>query len=443
MNTQHFDVIIIGGRPAGASLAMRLGQQGLKTLLVDKATFPSLPAVPSSPVIHIGTMNLLDELGLAESDYAYPAGKITQYTMNYINHFTAQIPVSVARLNRSHYYGIDRNRFDTALWDRAAAQPTVTAYSGFTVTQINKDAEGRVIGISGKCDNGSEATYTSDLVVGADGRFSFAARKFGAEVTEERNEHVSASYHAEWENVEPPPECKTALSVYNFANGFFVLTIPIDERKYIVGIYTRAEDAHYGQNLEAEYLKLVHSVPELAARLRNARQVTRVVGVRPIQNGYRQGFGVGWALVGDAMHYKDAIDGQGIYDALLGAKILAEAIDGWKQHGMTWEEAGEIYQERVMDESHPMFVQTVARVKQEIFTTPPVFILRTLIRWMMTDPEFQHMFVRYSSRAMNPSDFNPAPNPGIILRGIGRDIQARFFGAKPVQPRATQTIPAV
>ena len=47
---QHYDVIIVGGRPAGSSLAARLGQQGLRTLLVERASCPSLPAA-SSPII--------------------------------------------------------------------------------------------------------------------------------------------------------------------------------------------------------------------------------------------------------------------------------------------------------------------------------------------------------------------------------------------------------
>ena len=39
-----YQVVIIGGRPAGSSLAIRLGRHNIKTLVVDKMTFPSLPA---------------------------------------------------------------------------------------------------------------------------------------------------------------------------------------------------------------------------------------------------------------------------------------------------------------------------------------------------------------------------------------------------------------
>ncbi|MBC8098595.1 MAG: FAD-dependent monooxygenase, partial [Armatimonadetes bacterium] len=47
MNTHSvdYDVIIVGGRPAGSTLAARLGQYGLRVLLLERGTFPSLPAV--------------------------------------------------------------------------------------------------------------------------------------------------------------------------------------------------------------------------------------------------------------------------------------------------------------------------------------------------------------------------------------------------------------
>lgn len=431
---QHFDVTIIGGRPAGASLAIRLAQQNLNVLLVDKATFPSLPNVPSSPMINVGTMRLLDELGLKEQDYAYSGGKFTHFTMDFVDMFDVKISIADAGLDRTYYYGLDRNLFDTTLWEHAANQPTVTAKSDFSVTDILRDEDGVVNGISGKNAQGIVENYTADLVVGADGRFSFAARKFGAAKVLEFNDHVTASYHAEWENVEPySAEYPTSVTIYNFGTGFFVLCIPIDDRKYIIGTYSRAENGRVGaQNLEAEYRKAVESVPALKARLRNAHLVSRVVGVNPIENGYREGVGAGWALVGDALHYKDPIDGQGIYDALMGSKLLAEAIYKWKHEGVEWMEAAEEFEIRFRDASYPMLQQTVARSKQEL-TPAPRLILKTLVRWMLTDPGFQRNFIRYSCRVLNPADFSPKPTQGMILRGIVNDVR-RYLSSRQGTP---------
>lgn len=420
--TNHYDAIIVGGRNAGSSLAIRLARQNLKVLLIDRASFPSLPQVPSSPIIHAGTMRLMDELGFDEKEYTYPDGLITEYVLSFVGHFQVFIPTERMKIERNYGYGTDRNRFDTALWERAAQTPNVTAYSNFSAIGILKE-NGHVTGIIGKDSNGNEVRVTADIVVGADGRFSWTAREVGAKVVEERNEYVGASYHAEWEDVEPiSPEHPHALSFYNTVRGLLVIMIPIDTRKYIVANYLTMDKATFGaQRLESSYLESLQSIPDVWARLNNARKVTNVVGVKGIQNGYRTSYGDGWVLAGDAVHYKDPIDGQGIYDALLGTKILAEAIRKWKQDSYSWEESMKFYQEEFWKATHPMFLQTVQRIKEEAYGKPPPFIIKTVIRWTLTDPEYQAALLRYIHRAIDPSE-RPTPHPRFFLRGMKRDL---------------------
>lgn len=420
---KQYEVIIVGGRIAGASLALRLAQQNRKVLLVDRATFPSWPGVPSSPMVHPGTMRLLDELGLDETDYAYPEARVTHLILDVMGKFQAVMPTELMQIDRNYIYGIDRNKFDTVLWQRAASCPTVTAQENFAMTDVVKDATGGVVGIIGRTGNRTEETFQADLVVGADGRFSAAARKFAAKPFAELNDYPSASYHAEWEGVGPYSDAYPhPVVMYQLGNGYSLLCIPVAKGKYIIGNYFRTGDANFGgKKLEEHYLKAIHSVPRLREQLKNARQVTPVVGVRRIENGYRQAYGEGWALVGDAFHYESPLDGQGFYNALLASKFLAEAIGQWKD-GKPWPEAGRDYQQRFYDTSHAMLKQTVARVQQELYTSPPPFVVNTLIRWMLTDPAYQKNFLLYLSRSIDPNAFSFAPNLGSMARGLFRDI---------------------
>ena len=422
---KQYDVIIVGGRVAGSSLAIRLGGENLRVLLIDRAAFPSWPAVPSSPLVHPGTMRLLDELGLSDDEYTYPEGKVTHLILDMMGKFQAIMPLELLQLDRNYVFGIDRNKFDTLLWQRAASLPTVTACENFGMTDVIRDDAGRVTGIVGKSGDGAEEVFSADLVVGADGRFSLAANKFGAKPFEELNNFPSASYHAEWEGVAhysdtyPHP-----LVIYQLGKGYSFLCIPIDKHKYIIANYMRTSDTNFGGKIEDHYLQRIQSVPRLREQLKNARMVTRIVGVRRIDNGYRQAYGDGWALVGDAFHYESPLDGQGIYNALLASKFLAEAIQQWKG-GRPWLEVGEEYQKRFYDTSHAMLKQTVKRVQQEVYTEPPPFILNTLIRWMLNDPTYQQNFLRYLSRAIDPNSFSFGPTPGPILRGFLRDVFRR------------------
>ena len=420
--TNHYDAIIIGGRIAGSSLAIRLGKQNLSVLLIDRANFPSLPQVPSSPIIHAGTMRLLDELGLDEKEYTHPDGIIREYVLNFLGHFQVFMPAELLGIDRNYGYGIDRKRLDKVIWDQACQTPNVTANAQFTAIDILKENE-KVTGIIGKNSHGEEVRVTGDMVIGADGRFSFTARKVGAKVVEERNEYTGSSYHAEWENVEPiSPEHLHTFGFYKTADGLAVVFIPIDTGKYIVADYfTKDRNKFDTQKLESRYLHDLQSIPEVWERLRHARKVTDIVGVKGIQNGYRTPYGSGWALAGDAVHYKDPIDGQGIYDALIGTKVLSEAILMWKQEHRSWEESMKFYQDQLWKETHTMFLQTVGRIKQEIYSKPPPFIINTIIRWTLTDQEYQTDFLRYLHRVIDPSR-RPVPRLRFLLRGIKSDL---------------------
>lgn len=430
MSNTHYDVIIIGGRCAGASLALWLAGNDLKILLIDRATFPSAPNVPSAPHIHPGTMRLLDELGIDESEYANPHNKIENFATNMLDQFHVVMPMSRLMLDRNYFRGIDRCLFDEILWKHAIRGDGVVGRSGFSATQILKDNDGHVTGIMGKAQNGETETFTADLVVGADGRFSFAARQFGAQITEEQNTYTSAVYHAEWENVDDhSAETSNALSAYNTVDGFMTLVIPIAERKVIIGTAMKSEDAIFGaRGTEQAYEQSLKQFPHLWNRLKNAQRTTKVVGIRSIENGYREAYGKHWALVGDAVHYKDPSDGQGIYDALLGSKLLAKAIIDWKRNNTSWESAGARYQQQFRDVTHPTFEQTVKNTKQTLYTKIPGFVAKTMVRWLMSDPDFQTHLLQYLSRAIDPADYKPGRHlsPKLIMRGIIGDFRTRF-----------------
>jgi hypothetical protein len=220
-------------------------------------------------------MRLLDELGLDEKEYTHPEAKITHLIMSMMGKFQAILPMALMQIDRNYIYGVDRNKFDTVLWKHAASLPNVTACQNFAMIDVVKDANGRIAGIIGRpTDSKTKETITSDLVVGADGRFSLAARKFGAQPFEELNDYPSASYHAEWEGVAPhSEECPQPGMIYQLGNGYSLLCFPVGKQKYIIGNYLRTSDTNFGgQKLEDHYIQTVQSVPDLRRRLKNSRE---------------------------------------------------------------------------------------------------------------------------------------------------------------------------
>src|SRR5687768_3033238 len=113
-SSTHYDIIIVGGRPAGSTLAVRLGQQGLRVLLLERAVFPS-PHPASSPIIYASAMSLLDEIGALEADYARNTPRIHRWVNELYDQFRIFVPVPEA-FGRDYGYAIDRAHFDDVLW---------------------------------------------------------------------------------------------------------------------------------------------------------------------------------------------------------------------------------------------------------------------------------------------------------------------------------------
>ncbi len=426
-----YDVIIVGGRPAGSGLAHRLGQQGRKVLVLERQHLPSLPHVPSSAIVHMGTVALLDEIGIPEDAIAAVSLRTSDYLLRFGTWFDAAIPFPEVH-GRAHGYGIVRSAFDEVLFRQLDKWPTVTRREGFAVEGLIHDEAGRVIGVEGKGDDGP-ARYTARWVVGADGRFSSIARMAGAKVREQRDEKASTVYLANWEGIAPRfAGAPTAFEVYTDASGTDLIFLPTPGGRTILTTHQRADRVDIGGDAEGYYRAQVARYPWYRERFAEAKIVDRVVGLKKVGNGYREAAGRGWALVGDAFHFKDPVDGQGIYDALLCGRFLAEelgaALDGKKSD----DEAAARYGERADAATHPMFEATLERLKMELYGPTPNLPIRTLLRWWLQDPAYGERLIRFLSRdpTVDPTNWRP---PGFLiaaaLRGLGRDI-AGMFGRK-------------
>jgi len=418
-----FDVIVVGGRPAGASLAARLASRGLSVLVADKADFPSHPEVPSCPIMYSSAVRLLDEIGFHEADYAAATTRIRKSLVAFEGYFQATIPVRMAH-GRDYLYGFDRGRFDSALWDHLGRFPSITRRSGLAVSHLLRDPSGCVRGIVGAPKGGPPERFEARLaVVGADGRHSTIARRCGARVVEEQATHTSTVHFAEWEGLAPAaPDGEPVIHIVSTGRGRNVLFFPSCDGKVSVGTHARADLPSNGDAAK-HYLGQLRSLPTAWRRLQGARQCGPLRGVRRIANRYRDHGGPGWVLVGDAVTHKDPIDGQGIHDALAGARALAELLVAVHEGRLRWDAMLDRYQRAVHEITYAMYQQTMKRLVRDLYSTPSPLAIRTLLRWALEDPEYQRRFMLFLARAIPPAEFRtPALLAGVIGRGIARDL---------------------
>ena len=417
---QHdFDLIIVGGRVAGSALAVQLGRAGLKVLLVERGRLPSKhPA--SSPIIGPSSMQLLDELGAAESDYAHNTPPSRRFVYDIRGAFCVTNPVADL-YGRDYAYAVDRLRFDATLWALAEAEPNVTTWQETAVTDLLREGE-QVVGVVVR--RGGETTHlTAKVVVGADGRFSTIAQKMAAREYGRWKRFPTSLLYAYWEGVRPCDETgEPTIHFISPRHGLGVLMLESADGTTAVTIEGQTKRLHGSADgrLADHYHALLRDMPIVQRRIAHGQPITKISGIRDVGNFYRQAYGAGWALVGDAVHQKDPVDGQGIFDALFTAKVLGAAVVRWWGDDVPWEVALAQYEKAVYAEMHSMYKATLATSYEYFYMPLPQWGFRTFGRWLFEDEAYRRQLRLLLGRGLeNPARWRPLP---LILRAWGRGI---------------------
>ena len=166
MRLSRFDVLVVGGGPAGSVAALVLARGGVRVALVDKATFPRDKAC--GDVIGPRGLQLLADLGLA-----LPAGRdVGDMLVVGPTGRRVQLPCADGLTYPGHGTVVRREVFDAMLHDAAVASGA-TPFVGRAYAPLEE--EGRIDGY--RLSTGE--TLHADFVIGADGATSQVATAAG------------------------------------------------------------------------------------------------------------------------------------------------------------------------------------------------------------------------------------------------------------------------
>ena len=308
-----YDAIIVGARVAGAPLALLLTRRGHRVLLVDRATFPS--DTISTHLIQPDGVARLRRWGLLDAVIASGCPPLATLTrdfgiMTLSGPFGGDTPALCPR----------RYALDTLLVEAACAAGAEFR-CGFTAQELLRDGEGRVIGLRGRVEGGAAVEERARVVVGADGYNSFVARAVGAAEYDVRP-GTGFGYYSYWSGFDGE-----GVELYWRADRILFAFPTNDGRTCIAQEAPAAEFAEFRSDVERNFDAGLDAVPEFAARVRAGRREERFAGLAPRPALFRQPWGPGWALAGDAGCHKDPVTGSGITDAFRDADLLADALD--------------------------------------------------------------------------------------------------------------------
>lgn len=317
-SAESFDVVVVGARISGAALAVHLAQQGRSVLLVDRAQFPS--DTLSTHLIQISGVRSLQRLGVLPALEKTGAPFLTTAVVNY-DGVDLSAPVLAEDGWPPGGISVSRNLLDKILID-AAEMAGASVRTKTSLRELRRDDGGRVNEALLRGPNGQYRVH-SRLVVGADGRNSKVSELVGAR-TYNVTENQRFVYWAEFTGAtEAGP-----AGVHHYRDGkALTVAFQSDNDKFVVMVCPGLADfGLFKRNLPYSFDDAVASCMPLRSVLADAQRVSRPVGTAYAPGYFRVSAGPGWALVGDAGHFKDPTLGQGISDALRQVEQLADLL---------------------------------------------------------------------------------------------------------------------
>jgi flavin-dependent dehydrogenase len=318
---EPFDVLVVGGGPAGSTVATLLARRGERVLLVEKDRHPRF---------HIGesllpmNMPLFDQLGVA--DEVARIG-IPKYGVEFVSPWHDQpstLDFSQGWDKRfASAYEVRRSEFDHVLLKNAAATGA-EVIEGWRVTGVEFPAEGGVVA-QGRAEDGQQRQFKAKFLVDASGRDTLLANKFSTKVS--NRHHHSAAVYGHFRGARRLPGKQVGnISLFWFDHGWFWF-IPLLDGTTSVGAVCHADfiKARKG-DVTAFFKSVIAMSPALSDRLRDAELTGPATATGNYSYKSSRISGPGYLMVGDAYGFIDPVFSSGVFLAMQGGFLAADAV---------------------------------------------------------------------------------------------------------------------
>jgi flavin-dependent dehydrogenase len=314
---ESYDVIVVGARCAGAATAMLLASEGLQVLAIDGGRYGtdtlSTHALMRCGVLQLHRWGILDAVRSAGT----PTVRTTSF---HYGDEVAEVEIQ-PRDGVDGLYAPRRTLIDKLLVD-AARQSGAEVVYGAKLIELLRSDDGRVSGIVLKNPEGGVFQARAGLVIGADGMRSTVASLVGAEPYATAR-HTTAVVFSYWSDTE--------LAGYHWYYRPGVSAGAIATNDGLTCVFAAVPPKRFREEIRLDVAAGYRRVLEecganLAAAIDGGHRAEKYRGFPGRVGYFRQSWGPGWALVGDAGYFKDPLTAHGMTDALIDAEFLARAV---------------------------------------------------------------------------------------------------------------------
>jgi geranylgeranyl reductase family protein len=310
--TYDADVIVVGAGPGGSTAAALLAKSGLRTLMLDRETFPRDKACGDA--VSLSCFRVLRDLGLPQSSFEGIYRVDTLLVKGPLG-VTLEFPLS-SEPDAAHAI-ISREDFDYALYKHAldcGAQFKIFNVSGPIVE------DGKVVGVRGKADK-QTVELRAKIVIGADGATSAIARALGSRQPREDRWAVALRGYVQTER--ELDDTMEFVFLDKIQPGYAWI-FPMDKHTANIGVGMRSD--HYKRQSKSlnDALDYYCSTPSVHTLIGDHKVTDIKTWSLPIFTPDLQRVFDGAMLIGDAGGFINPITGAGIYPAIVTGSFAAQ-----------------------------------------------------------------------------------------------------------------------
>jgi menaquinone-9 beta-reductase len=321
---EDYDVLVVGSRVAGSSLAILLGELGHRVLLVDRARFPS-PTLSTHFFRGSGLVSMLERLRVLDEVLALGSPPLTceYWYLQGAGRPSVEDPQHRGKMGYS--LSVRRETLDGILVERARREPGIEVRENTRLLDLMM-RDGRPVGARLATGHSVEEVRAR-FVIGADGRHSTLARLVDAahDISEPVIRAIQYCYVTGFEK---PPDHDADGPEFSIIDDEIAYVFPSDQGVACLALSVNIADFdHDWKDAQSHFSSRLARHAGLDDRYRASTQISKVMGMSRDGNFVRAAAGPGWALVGDAGIHQDPWSGWGMDLASIHAAILAESLD--------------------------------------------------------------------------------------------------------------------
>jgi flavin-dependent dehydrogenase len=321
--TAACDVFVLGGGPAGSTIATLLAQRGWSVVVAEKEHHPrfhigeSLLPLNLPLFERLGVSDQIERIGMRKHGAQFVSPDHDQpVTFDFANAWDKAHPSA---------YQVRRSQFDEVLFRNCVAQGA-HGLEGCRVTSVDWGDDG--VRLQARLDDGAQREWRARFFVDASGRDTFLANRLGLK---KRNpKHCSAALFGHFTGAQRLPGREAGnISIFWFAHGWFWY-IPLLDGSTSVGAVCWP---YYMASRKTDPTSFLHETialcPPLAERLRDAKLTAPATATGNYSYTCTRMYGDRYLLAGDAFAFVDPVFSSGVMLAMNSAFHAADAVDAW------------------------------------------------------------------------------------------------------------------